>query len=131
MDWFTLLITLISVLFGGGIVSVLTIREQRKGMRLDNKVKQQDIHIKLIDELQEQIEKLNERLDKKDELLVEKDDIIADLRMKLDAARTKLAVANMLKCNKLQCSDRQPPFASSVVDMGEALKNYVENVEIE
>lgn len=128
MDWITLIVSLVSVIFGGGLISLLTIREQRKGMKLDNKDKQQEIHFKLINELQDQVEKLNERLDKKDALLVEKDDIIADLRVKLDGVRTQLAVANMLKCNKLQCIDRQPPFASSVVDVGGALTKYVETV---
>ena len=84
MDWISIIVAIIGALGGGGLVSLLTIRETKKGLKVENKDKESDVYIKLINELQDQIEKQNERLDKKDTIIQEKDDTIADLRSRLD-----------------------------------------------
>ena len=53
---------------------------------------------------------LHERLEKKDERIFELEDRGADLRMKLDEANTNLAKAMLLKCSRLNCSNRRPPL---------------------
>lgn len=113
MDWTTIVASLIAALSGGGLISLLTIRETRKKLKVENKEKEGEVYVKLIDELQDQIEKQNERLDKKDTIIQEKDDIIADLRARLDSVSTDLAKATLLKCNRLNCSDRRPPLGYS------------------
>ncbi len=110
MDWVTLVTALIASLSGGGLISLLTIRETRKKLNVENKEKEGEVYVKLIDELQDQIEKQNERLDKKDAIIQEKDDIIADLRHRLDEANSALIKATLLKCSKLACPDRRPPL---------------------
>ena len=110
MDWVTLVTALIASLSGGGLISLLTIRETRKKLNVENKEKEGEVYVKLIDVLQDQIEKQNERLDKKDAIIQEKDDIIADLRHRLDEANSALIKATLLKCSKLACPDRRPPL---------------------
>ena len=110
MDWVTLVTALIASLSGGWLISLLTIRETRKKLNVENKEKEGEVYVKLIDELQDQIEKQNERLDKKDAIIQEKDDIIADLRHRLDEANSALIKATLLKCSKLACPDRRPPL---------------------
>ena len=110
MDWITLGTALIASLSGGWLISLLTIRETRKKLNVENKEKEGEVYVKLIDELQDQIEKQNERLDKKDAIIQEKDDIIADLRHRLDEANSALIKATLLKCSKLACPDRRPPL---------------------
>ena len=136
MDWNSILMTLVSVLFGGGIVGIFTIREQKKSLKLENKAKEIDNAIKdtdrlvtLVNELQDQNEVLNERLDKKDALIQEKDDIISDLRTKLDNVRTQCSVATLLRCRKISCQDRVPPISEAFTgNIDEQLTKYVENL---
>ena len=59
MDWITLIVSVLSVIFGGGLISLLTIREQRKGMKLDNKEKEDNRWERLVDQLSDQVESLN------------------------------------------------------------------------
>lgn len=130
MDWSSVIITLISVLFGGGVVGIFTIREQRKSLKLENQAKEienntkdTDRLITLINELQDQNETLNARLDKKDELIQDKDDIISDLRSKLDSIRTKCAMAEILKCENVACVDREPKLGTRKVDVDEIMSD--------
>lgn len=124
MEWTSIIIALIGSILGGGIVSIFTIRESKKNMQLDNegkeienKDKEQEIHLKLIDELQEQVDKLNERCDKKDALLEEKNDAISDLREKLDKSRSRCSVAEIIKCVKTECPDRIPKIGTRYMDV--------------
>lgn len=127
MDWTTIVASLIAALSGGGLISLLTIRETRKKLKVENKEKEGEVYVKLINELQDQIEKQNERLDKKDTIIQEKDDIIADLRAKLDSVSTDLAKATLLKCNRLNCSDRRPPLGYSELSPEELIAQKTES----
>lgn len=129
MDWISIIVAIISALGGGGLVSLLTIRETKKGLKVENKDKESDVYIKLVNELQDQIEKQNERLDKKDTIIQEKDDTIADLRSKLDSARTQCSIATMLRCRKISCTDRIPPISEAFTgNIEEQLTKYVEDL---
>lgn len=122
MDWVTIIVTLISVLFGGGLVSLLTLREQRKSLKIDNKQKEDDRWVKYCNELQEQITNLNERIDKKDVIIQEKDDVISDLRTKLDGTRTKCVMAELLRCDTVACAQRQPPLGVRNMDVSKMIE---------
>lgn len=122
MDWVSIIIAVVGALAGGGLISLLTIRETKKSMKLDNAEKEDNRWEKLANELQDQNEKLNERLDKKDALIQEKDDIISDLRSKLDDTRTALVQAKMMRCSRLSCSDRKPPFGYAELTPDELLE---------
>lgn len=129
MDWTSIITSLIVALGGGGLMSILTIRETKKKLKVENVEKEGEVYVKLINELQDQIEKQNERLDKKDTIIQEKDDIIADLRAKLDSTSTSLAKATLLKCNKLNCVDRIPPLGYAELSPEELIAQRVEKIE--
>ncbi len=113
MDWVSIIIAIIGSLTGGGLISLFTIREQKKGMKLDNAEKEDGRWSKLVNELQGQIEKLNERCERKDARITELEDTNAVLRQKLDETNTALAKATLMRCSKLGCKTRIPPFGYS------------------
>lgn len=122
MEWTTIIVAIVGALAGGGLVSLLTIRETKKGKQLENKEKEDNRWSKLCDELQDQIESLNERLVKKDERITELEDTNADLHIKLDESNTALAKATLLKCSKLACKDRIPPLGYSELTPEEVIR---------
>ena len=126
MDWVSIIVAIIGALSGGGLISLLTIRETKKGLKVENKDKESDVYIKLINELQDQIEKQNERLDKKDALIQEKDDSISELRTRLDVVSTDLAKASLLKCTRLGCKERKPPLGYTELSPDELITEKVE-----
>lgn len=127
MDWVTIITALIAALAGGGLTSLVKIKESKHGAELDNKEKEDNRWSKLCDELQDHIGTLNERLDKKDARIVELEDSNATLRQRLDDTNTALAKANLLKCSKLQCSSRIPPLGYSELTPEEMMRFNKEN----
>ena len=110
MDWVSIIIALISALAGGGLVSLLTLRETKKGLKIDNAEKEDNRWSKLADELQDDNAKLNERLERKDARITELEDTVSDLRTVLDGTRTKCAIAEILRCETVSCPSRVPPL---------------------
>lgn len=117
IEWGTIAVAVIGSVGIGEIISLLTLKEQKKGMKIDNKQKNEDRYLKLIDELQDQNNSLNERLDKKDEQIMELQDRETSLRQMLDATRTKCAVSELLKCVNVACPSREPKLGTRQVDV--------------
>lgn len=117
MDWTTIITSIISALAGGGLISLLTLRETKKSLKIDNKAKEDDRWSKLADELQDENVKLNDRLDKKDSRVTELEDTVSDLRTKLDGTRTKCAIAELLRCETVSCPSRVPPLGVRNMDI--------------
>lgn len=121
MDFTSIIIAIIGALAGGGLVSLLTIRETRKGLKIDNKGKEQDQFIKLVDELQDQNEKLNDRLEQKDSRILELEDANAFLHTKLDEVSTDRAICKILRCDTISCPNRVPPLGFKEMSVEEAI----------
>lgn len=117
MDWTTIITSIISALAGGGLISLLTLRETKKSLKIDNKAKEDDRWSKLADELQDENVKLNDRLEKKDSRVTELEDTVSDLRTKLDSTRTKCAIAELLRCETVSCPSRVPPLGVRNMDI--------------
>lgn len=117
IEWTTIIVAVIGALAGGGITSLVTLREKKTGKQLENQSNLQEIELKLVNELQDQIESLNTRIEKKDEMLAEKDDIISDLRDRLDKSRSKCVASDLLKCLKISCLEREPKIGTRYVDV--------------
>jgi len=113
MDWISILVALIGALAGGGLISLLTLRETKKSLKIDNQAKEDSRWSNLVKELQIQNEKLNERVEHKDARITELEDTNAALRQKLDETSTALAKAALLRCSKLGCISRIPPLGYS------------------
>ena len=110
IEWTTIVIAVAGSISIGEIINLFTIREHKKGMKIENKEKEDNRWEKLADQQADQINNMNERLEKKDARIIELEDRCADLRNKLDEANTALAKATLLKCNRLNCTDRRPPL---------------------
>lgn len=120
MDWTQIIISVISgLLAGGGLMLFITRREIKDGKATENmqKViesmqKSLDAKDRIIEEHEARRKELKADLDKKDtkidNLLREK----SAIRDQNDDLKTENAVTAMLKCVKLKCIERDPPFAS-------------------
>ncbi len=115
--WTTIITNILSLLLTGGLVTVICLREIKKskqlendGKQIENKDKESEIYLKLINELQDQIENLNTRCDKKDERITELEDANSDLHNELDKRNTELAKATLLRCTRIGCDKRKPPL---------------------
>ena len=124
MELSTIILAALSAIIPSGAIGIFTLREQRKAAKLankekeiENKDKEQEIHLKLINELQEQNDKLNDRLEKKDALLEEKNDVISELREKLDKSRSRCTASEIIKCVKTECPDRVPKIGTKYMDV--------------
>lgn len=112
MDWTTIIVAVISALGGGGLAVLFTRKETKEGMAIDNMQKVLDAKDRIIAEREERCKELKADLDRKDskidELHKEKD----ALRHELDDANTRAAVAEVMICDKMDCSQRNPPLGS-------------------
>lgn len=137
IEWGTIALAVVGSVSIGELISLFTVREQRKGMKIDNKQKEDERWQRLLDEVQEQNSKLqeqnsmlHERLEKKDERIIELEDRSADLRAKLDETNTALAKASLLKCNRLNCDKRRPPLGYTELSPAELIaEGYVDKIE--
>lgn len=140
ITWATLLINaLIALVSAGGVGWIITAKEDKKQKQLENKAKEQEIeeHKKdeiikdwkeIAEERRRRCEELKTDCNKKDEKLVEKDTVISDLKAKLDDRNTYCAVSELMKCTDIQCINRKPPFASSIVTSDKAIDSYIKNL---
>lgn len=122
MDWASIIIAVVGALAGGGLISLLTIRETRKSMKIENGAKEDSRWTTLVEQLRAQIEKTSERLEKKDARITELEDTNDMLRQQLDETRTELVKARMMRCSRLNCTNRKPPFGYSELTPDELLE---------
>lgn len=127
MEWTQIIVSVITgLLAGGGLVIIFTRKEIKDGKATENMQKVIDSMKQVIESMQKSLDakdriieehearrkELKEDLDKKDSkietLLKEK----SAIRDENDDLKTEVAVTEMLKCIKLKCIERDPPFAS-------------------
>lgn len=137
ITWATLLVNaIIALLSAGGVGWIITAREDKKAKKLENKAKEQEIedHKKdevikdwkeIAEERRSRCKELKVEVEKKDSKILEKDNTISELKAKLDDRNTYCAVAELLKCSKVQCESRIPPFASTIITTDAAIQDYV------
>jgi len=124
IEWGTIIVAVCGSIGINEIINLFTLKEQKKGMKIDNKQKEDERWEKLADQqsdqitqLNEQITSLNDRLEKKDEQIIELQDRETSLRQMLDATRTKCAVSELLKCVNVSCPNREPKLGTRQVDV--------------
>ena len=136
IEWTTIAIAVAGSISIGEIINLFTVKEHKKGMKIENKQKEDERWEKLADQLQDQVEKLqnqiealNERLEAKDNRIIELEDRCASLQEKLDTSRTQCSIATMLRCNKISCTDRIPPISEAFTgDISRQLTDYIEKM---
>lgn len=123
MEWGTITTLVAEVLFGGGLLVFVTIKDKKTAAILDNMQRVIEEERGLADEYKSEIISLKEECSKKDELLRNNEDYIRELHMqkselhtKLDKANSRAAVNKLLKCQEIGCALRRPPLGEGVAD---------------
>lgn len=112
MDWGTVIISVVGAVVGGGglagiFVPLLNRKEKKRSLQIENMAKINDEWKRLADERGAKIDKLNAKIDS----LYEE---ISGYRQRLDDANTRAAVAEIMRCVRTGCTDREPPFGQGM-----------------
>lgn len=110
MEWPAFISDIIQLLFAGGILTLVTLRDKKTAAILDNYDRVIKSWEETARERHARAEELKADLDKKDKKIDELYSENSELRNALDQERTERAKADMLKCHKLKCITREPPF---------------------
>lgn len=118
MDWSGIITALIAALVPtGGLTAIVTLRDKKTAAFLENAKEVIGQWQQIAEDRTKRAKELKEDLDAKDAkidaLYREKDTLRKEkegLLQELDTARTEKAVADLVKCLKTKCTDREPPF---------------------
>lgn len=134
IEWGTIVVAIVGSIGINEIINLFTIKEHKKGMKIENKQKEDERWEKLADQqaeqinqLNEQIASLNDRLEKKDARIIELEDRCASLQEKLDQTRTKCSVGELLRCVKVSCPDREPKLGTRQLDIEQMMEDTYGN----
>lgn len=114
IEWVDILGDIAEIAITGGLLALVTIRDKKTAAILDNYDRVIKSWEETATERHARAEELKADLDKKDKKIDELYSEVTELRNALDDERTKRARAEMLKCHKLKCIDREPPFGEGV-----------------
>src|SRR5574344_1093942 len=105
------IIQLISLLLGGGgLVALFLITERKTKAQMENTAQAIAEWQKIVERSHQDLKRAKELQD----LYLVQFDINTKLRKELDEKNTKIAVLSLLRCRKLKCIDREPPYGSEV-----------------
>lgn len=114
------IIQLITVLLGsGGLITIFLVSEKKTAAMLENMAKANEKWKKNIDRQTEENKTLRSEYTNLQEKYHKQFDINTALHQEIDTKNTKIAVLSLLRCKKLRCIDREPPYGSGVVDLSD------------
>lgn len=123
MEWGTITTLVAEVLFGGGLLAFVTIKDKKTAAILENMQKVIEEERELAKDYRTEVSSLKEELRQKDEIIRGKEDYIrglhkekSELHEKLDKANSRAAVNKLLKCQEIGCSQRRPPLGEGAAD---------------
>ena len=123
MDWISIIDSLVTALLcSGGLYTIFTIREHKRSAKLDNDNKVIEEWKELNNEKAIRINELKETVSNQAARSEKQDDVISELRTKLDNAHTKCAIAELMRCDCIACSNRKPPFGTKEQNVEELVK---------
>ena len=109
------IIQLISLLLGGGgLVALFLITERKTKAQMENTAQAIAEWQKIVERSHQDLKETKERAKELQDLYLVQFDINTKLRKELDEKNTKIAVLSLLRCRKLKCIDREPPYGSEV-----------------
>ena len=130
MEWGTITTLVAEVLFGGGLLAFVTIKDKKTAAILENMQKVINEERDLAKEYKAEITSLKEELKQKDEDKRKQEDYIkelhrdkSDLHDKLDKANSRAAVNKILKCQEIGCAHRRPPLGEGAADTFNQIRN--------
>lgn len=111
MEWTSIITALVAALIPtGGLTAVVTLRDKKTAAFLENTKTLIDQWQEIADGRKVRMDELKADLDKKEDIIQHQWKEISELRNELDNARTDNAKAEMLKCIRISCENREPPF---------------------
>ena len=109
------IIQIISLLLGGsGLVALFLITERKTKAQMENTAQAIAEWQKIVEHSHQDLKEAKERAKGLQDLYLVQFDINTKLRKELDEKNTKIAVLSLLRCRKLKCIDREPPYGSEV-----------------
>ena len=109
------IIQLISLLLGGGgLIALFLITERKTKAQMENTAQSIAEWQKIVERSHQDLKEAKERAKELQDLYLVQFDINTKLRKELDEKNTKIAVLSLLRCRKLKCIDREPPYGSEV-----------------
>ena len=113
MDWTTIISALMAALIPtGGLLAIVTIKERKTALQIDNQKSIAESYRQLADEYREREAKTQELMASKEAEVLEQVKLNSSLRHKLDDAHTETAVCRIMYCRNSKCIQRDPPFGS-------------------
>jgi len=107
MDWNILIPALLSALVaGGGIGGFFQVKENKRAKKIENDKAAADEWKELYEKSEAKCTALGEKLDSVYGLFREEQE-------KRQGVEVSLARAEMCRCDKLKCGDREPPFGAN------------------
>ena len=109
------IIQLISlILGGGGLITLFLITERKTKAQMENTAQAIAEWQKIVERSHQDLKEAKERAKELQDLYLVQFDINTKLRKELDEKNTKIAVLSLLRCRKLKCIDREPPYGSEL-----------------
>ena len=109
------IIQIISLLLGGsGLVALFLITERKTKAQMENTAQAIAEWQKIVERSHQDLKEAKQRAKELQDLYLVQFDINTKLRKELDEKNTKIAVLSLLRCRKLKCIDREPPYGSEV-----------------
>lgn len=124
MDWASIAEIIVTLLFGGGLLTFVTIKDKKTAAILDNMHKVIDEMRDLCSTYKEEVKSLKEELSqgkeharKQEEYIRELHKENSDISEKLDKANSRAAVNKLLKCQEIGCGKRRPPIGDNASEV--------------
>ncbi len=123
MEWGTITTLVAEVLFGGGLLAFVTIKDKKTAAILENMQtvieEERDLSKEYkseITSLKEEIKGMHEDKRKQEEYIKELNKEKSNLHDKLDKANSRAAINKLLKCQEIGCAHRRPPLGEGAAD---------------
>ena len=130
MEWGTITTLVAEVLFGGGLLAFVTIKDKKTAAILDNMQRVIEEERALADEYKREVAMLKEQSEKREEHIRQQEEYIkelhkdkSDLHDKLDKANSRAAVNKLLKCQEVGCAKRRPPLGEGAAETFKQIRN--------
>jgi DNA repair exonuclease SbcCD ATPase subunit len=130
MEWGIITTLVAEVLFGGGLITFVTIKDKKTAAILENMQKVIEEERGLSKGYREDVSSLKAEIREKDEIIRGKEDYIrelhrekSDLHDKLDKANSRAAGNKLLKCHEIGCAQRRPPLGEGAADTFRQIRN--------
>ena len=130
MEWGNITTLIAEVLFGGGLLVFVTIKDKKTAAILDNMQRVIEEERALAEEYKKEVISLKEESLKREEHIRHQEEYIkelhkdkSDLHDKLDKANSRAAVNKILKCQEVGCSQRRPPLGEGAAETFKQIRN--------